>query len=53
IMYQAVPAGSTYYFRFLKGDPANLAKLQGKSLSEKRSKEGFGLAFWGLDKIQE
>jgi CRISPR-associated protein Cmr3 len=46
-MLKAVPAGSVYFFDIIKGDPGILQDMQGKSVSDKRAKEGFGLVYFG------
>ncbi len=47
------PAGSTYFFEVLEGDPAELAGFWLESVSDfeddgQDRKDGFGLAVWGL-----
>ncbi len=46
-MQKAVPAGSVYFFKILKGDPESLKNLQGKSISSQKQKEGFGIVYFG------
>ena len=48
-----VPAGSVYFFELKDGNPADLAKLWLKSVSDKGQdgqdrRDGFGLAMWGI-----
>ena len=47
-MYKAVPAGSVYFFEIEDGNPENLfEKLWLKSISDKKSQEGFGITLIG------
>lgn len=49
-MMKAVPAGSVYYYKLKKGNLSKLASaIKMHSISEKRDKEGFGIAY--LSKI--
>lgn len=48
-MRRAVPAGSVYYFEVLQGTLKQaIEALHGKSVSEHRAQEGFGIAFVGV-----
>ena len=50
-MFKAVPSGSVYYFKILSGNKKDLEKIHGKSISQERSKEGFGITFIGKFKM--
>lgn len=45
-MYKAIPAGSVFFF-YSEDDPAKINALQGKSISDEREKEGFGICYVG------
>ena len=53
-MYKMVPAGSVYYFRLKKPKDAHLVqqKYHLGNISEKRSKEGFGITLFTQNPIQ-
>jgi len=47
-MKKAVPAGSVYFFEIKEGDPGNLFEMLWlKSISEEKSREGFGITLIG------
>ncbi len=46
-MYKAVPEGSIYYFETLEGDSSQVLELNGQSISDKLSNEGYGVVFIG------
>lgn len=47
-MRSMVPAGSVYYFEILEGkDTEKILDLHGKSISDERSEEGFGICYIG------
>ena len=48
--YRAVPAGSVYYFELKDKNRINnlINAFHYQNISDKRSKEGFGLAFIGV-----
>ncbi len=51
-MFKAVPAGSVYYFRIIKGDTKKVIEaFNNKSISDIYPEQGFGIAFVG--KIQD
>lgn len=45
-MYQAVPAGSVFYYE-AQGDISSLNDKQGIQLSDKQNNQGFGIAYFG------
>jgi len=45
-MYKAIPAGSVFYYQ-TDESPEALSALQGKSFSDVRKEEGFGIAYLG------
>jgi CRISPR-associated protein Cmr3 len=45
-MLRAVPAGSVYYYE-TEESPEKIASLQGQSLSDVMSEQGFGVAYFG------
>ncbi|MFM9947496.1 MAG: type III-B CRISPR module-associated protein Cmr3 [Saprospiraceae bacterium] len=45
-MYRSVPAGSVYYFRTTE-DPLKIQELQGRSVSDELSNQGYGIAYFG------
>ena len=49
LIRRLVPAGSVYFFRKIKGEASELAKLWLKPVSddEQECRDGFGLAVWG------
>ena len=49
-MLKAVPAGSAYFFDILEGNADLLKHIQGKSVSDVKSEEGFGIVYFGKTK---
>ena len=45
-MYRSVPAGSVFYFKTTE-DPLKIQELQGKSVSDELSNQGYGVAYFG------
>mgnify|MGYP006283835607 CR=1 FL=1 len=52
-MFKAVPAGSVYFFKILSGNKEDLKKIHGKSISQKRKNEGFGISYIGKFNLEE
>ncbi|MCF7859658.1 MAG: type III-B CRISPR module-associated protein Cmr3 [Candidatus Cloacimonetes bacterium] len=51
-MMQAVPSGSLYYFEILEGAANLLESIQGKSVSDFKTEEGFGIAYFGKSNME-
>ncbi len=46
-MYKAIPAGSVYYYETENDMTAIIDHLQGKSISDEYTEQGFGIAYFG------